>query len=278
MRILFFLLISFNSYAFTLNTNVNAHFDKEEVKIYVTSNSSCTNAGVTNTQLLDMAAQAADKFWNKVSTSHLRIKKGGVLQTSDTKYLSGILCVTDSDTSCDPNTSVPKATDILIACNSDTTKNFPSASYYALTVPNNFSNKKITGSVILINDSANSTFSTLSSEEMVNVLGHELGHAVGLGHTSDKAALMYYSQFSQRHRLAQDDIDGISFLYPNKLHGCSSIFGTIAVISDDDSTPPNGTFTFLSQLVFGMLAVFSLLIFTKKITSITFFHRQTASE
>lgn len=277
MRILLFLLFSLNSYAFTLNTNVNAHFDKEEVRIYVTSNSTCTNAGVSNTQLLNLAVRAADKFWNKVSTSHLRIKKGGILQTTDSKYISGILCVTDSDTSCDSSTSVPEATDILIACNSDTTKNFPSASYYALTVPNNFANKKIKGSVILINDSANSTFSSLSSEEMVNVLGHELGHAVGLGHTPDKAALMYYSEFSQRHRLGQDDIDGISFLYPNKLHGCNTIFGTINTDSKDDSNPPNGPFTFLSQLIFSMLAVISLLIFTKKITSMSFFHRQNVS-
>jgi hypothetical protein len=273
VKYLLLFFMTTHAFAFTLNTNINAGFDKEEVKVYVTSNSTCTNAGVTNSELLDIAVEAANKFWNKVPTSHLRIKKGGITSTTDNKFLSGILCVTDSDTSCDPNTSVPKVTNIVIACNSDTTKNFTSGSYFALTVPNNFANKKIKGSVILINDSANSAFDTLSRAEMVNVLAHELGHAVGLGHTPDKAALMYYTEFSQRHRLGQDDIDGISFLYPNKLHGCTSLFGTIDVI-DDQEPPTSGPFTFLGQLIFGMLATFGLLIFTKKITYLLQTHRQ----
>lgn len=253
-------------YAFTLNTNINANFDDSEVKIYVTSNSTCTNAGISNSELLSIAVDAANKFWNKVPSSYLRLKEGGTLSTTDSKFLSGILCVTDSDTSCDTATSVPKVTDIVIACNSDTTKNFTSSSYYALTVPNNFSSKKIKGSVILVNDSTNTQFDKLSREEMVNVIGHELGHAVGLGHTKDKAALMYYSEFFSRHRLGQDDIDGITYLYPNKLHGCSSIFGTINTIGNDSDFPPPSASSFIFQLIFGMLATFGLLIFTKNIT------------
>lgn len=270
------LLFTMNAYAFTLNTNINANFDDSEVKIYVTSNSTCTNAGISGSELLSIAVDAANKFWNRVPSSYLRLKEGGTLSTSDTKFLSGILCVTDSDTSCDSATSVPKVNDIVIACNSDTTKNFTSASYYALTVPNNFSNKKIKGSVILVNDSANTQFNKLSREEMVNVIGHELGHAVGLGHTKDKAALMYYSEFFSRHRLGQDDVDGITYLYPNKLHGCSGIFGTINTIGNDDNLPPPAALAFITQLIFGMLAIFGLLIFTKNITNILFRYRQEA--
>lgn len=265
-----------NAFGFTLNTNINANYDNTEVKIYVTSNSSCTNAGVTKEELLSIAIDAANKFWNKVPTSYLRIKEGGILATTDNKYLSGILCVQGADSSCATATSVPKATDIVIACNTDTTKNFTSSSYYALTVPNNFANKKIKGSVIIINDAADSAFDMLSREEMVNVLGHEIGHAVGLGHTKDKAALMYHSEFSSRHKLGQDDIDGITYLYPNKLHGCSGIFGTINNIDKNDILPPPGSFNFLSQLVIGMLGVFGLLIFTKNITYFIHRHRQKA--
>ena len=274
------LLISFlfmaQANAFTLNTNINANFDSTEVKIYVTENSSCTNAGISKTELLSIAMDAANKFWNKVPTSYLRLKEGGILSTTDTKFLSGILCVVDSDTSCDAATSVPKVKDIVIACNTDTTKNFTSPGYYGLTVPNNFKSKKIKGSVILINDSAGSAFDQLSREEMVNVLGHEIGHAVGLGHTNDKAALMYHTEFSDRHRLGQDDIDGITYLYPNKLHGCSGIFGTINTIDHDNILPPPGALSFLSQLVFGILAVFGLLIFTKNITYLVARYRQKA--
>lgn len=261
--------IASNSFAFTLNTNINANFDKDTVRVYVTSNSTCSNAGVSKSELLDIAMDAAHKFWNKVPTSYLRIKEGGILNTSDSKYTSGILCVTDTDTGCDAATSIPAATDIVIACNTDTTLNFTNSSLYALTVPNNFSSKKIKGSIIIINDSANTNFDQLSREEMVNVLGHELGHAIGIGHSKDKAALMYFSRFSQRHRLAQDDIDAVTYLYPNKLHGCSGIFGTISSKNNDDFWPPSAS-QFLFTLIFGMLAGLGVLnihkIFTGLIT------------
>lgn len=273
--LLLFFIITVNAHAFTLNTNIDANFDKEEVKLYVTSNSTCTNAGISAQELLDIAMDAANKFWNKVPTSYLRIKEGGILKTTDSKFISGILCVTDSETSCDPATSVPAVTDIVVACNTDTTKNFTSGVYYALTVPNNFSSKKIKGSVVLINDSSNTTFHTLSRDEMVNVLGHELGHAVGLGHTSDKAALMYYTQFSQRYRLGQDDLDGITYLYPNKLNGCSGLFGTISTLNkNDDDDFLGGSFSFLYQLIFGMLAITGAFIFTKKFTHLLLSRRQ----
>jgi len=252
MRYLALLLISINSYAFTLNTNIDANFDSKEVKIWVTSNSTCTSAGVTAQTILDMAVDAADKFWNRVPTSYLRIKSGGILQTTESKYLTGRLCVTDSVSVCDPTTSIPAADDIVIACNSNIADNFKSSSYYALTLPNNFSGKKIAGSVIIINDSSNSVFSTLSTDEMINVLGHEIGHAVGLGHTDDKAALMYHTEFSSRHRLGQDDVDGITYLYSNKLHGladCSGVFGTIDEVNNSKQSPLSFSLTFLAGIL-----------------------------
>lgn len=46
------------------------------------------------------------------------------------------------------------------------------------------------------------------------VAAHELGHALGMSHSSDAGALMYpiYS-FAQGFPLAEDDIDGIQALY-----------------------------------------------------------------
>ncbi len=46
------------------------------------------------------------------------------------------------------------------------------------------------------------------------VIGHENGHVVGLGHSNDPNALMYPSYLGARCDLGQDDIDGISSLYP----------------------------------------------------------------
>ena len=269
IRYIFIFLISLNSYAFTLNTNIDAGFDKREVKISVTSNSTCTNAGITANDLLDMANEAAEKFWNRVPTSYLRMKSGGILETADSKYQTGELCVTDSASVCDSATSIPKANDIVISCNSNTTDNFKSSSYLALSIPNNFSGNKISGSIIIINDSANSVFSTLSRDEMVNVLGHEIGHAIGLGHTDDKAALMYHTEFSKRHRLGQDDIDGVTYLYSNKLHGltdCSGIFG--GTINMDSSKEIKKSISFLLFMLIGFFITFIIRFLTR--TSLRF--------
>lgn len=43
---------------------------------------------------------------------------------------------------------------------------------------------------------------------------HELGHAVGLGHSSDPSAVMYAYYGGARCALSQDDLNGILSLYP----------------------------------------------------------------
>ena len=58
-------------------------------------------------------------------------------------------------------------------------------------------------------------------------MAHEIGHALGLGHSEDNEALMWSTNSGVLDRLSQDDIRGISYLYPNKLDGCSGILGTI---------------------------------------------------
>lgn len=236
------LLLSFNKLqAFTLNNNISAGFGHDTVKIYVTSNSTCSNAGVSKEELLDMAVQAANQYWNPVPSSRLIIERGGFYQTSNANFLTGELCVeTASNPSC-PGTAVPKVTDIVIACNNETTENFPGSGSgtqksLAISVPNNVQGRNIVGSVILINDTGSSLFGTLSRSDMVAVLAHEIGHAVGLGHSPYPKNLMYFATINRRDRLGQDDIDGLTYLYPMRYDGCG-LFGTIS--TRDSSNPSN---------------------------------------
>ncbi len=60
------------------------------------------------------------------------------------------------------------------------------------------------------------------------MIAHEIGHAIGLGHAEDKnnEALMFYKVVNLRRSLAQDDVDGLTYLYPVHFDGCG-VFGTI---------------------------------------------------
>jgi hypothetical protein len=51
--------------------------------------------------------------------------------------------------------------------------------------------------------------------DVESVVLHENGHALGLGHSSVNAAVMYTSYQAIRRDLHQDDMDGVVALYPN---------------------------------------------------------------
>jgi len=257
--LLTFLLCSFSAKAFFLNTSTGAAFDNE-VSIYVTSNSTCTNAGITKERLLEIAVQAAEKYWNRVPTANLTLKRGGILTTTDNLFLTGKLCATG----CNAATDVPAVNDIVIACNNNSVDNFPSSAYLALTAPNNLSSSKISGSVILINDTATTSFNTLSSAEVESVLAHEIGHAIGLGHTGKTEAMMYHLNNPDRKKLAKDDVDGVSYLYPNQFDGCKDILGLSLGLSDPKDPPSNNNFilSLFMGLSVGFLSLFGWIKFT----------------
>ncbi len=210
------LLLSATAQAWTLNNNFGAAFPKGRVKVFVDEGTVCPTNGVTYEELEGLVGPAINTYWNKVPTSSLRLDAAGFSPALSTINRGRLCSPTDDDCiaagEADPEGLIPAVNEIVIACNSNTL-NFGGGNVLAVTIPNKFSGKKIKGSVILINDTSG-TFGDLSRSDKIGVIAHEIGHALGLGHSDENASLMFYRTVAQRSRLGQDDVDGISFLYP----------------------------------------------------------------
>ncbi len=215
--------------AFTLNNNLALSFEQDTVNTYVASGF-CTNLGLSESEINDIVREAADRYWNTVSTSRLRIKAAG-LTTVSSAYKTDALCTT-SVPSCTVNSALQFTGGILVTCNNDTTSNFPTASLLAVTVPVAFAGKSILGSVLMINDTTSTPLKNKTRQEMVSLLAHEIGHAIGLGHSKVQDSLMYYLSIPERSGLGWDDVDGVTYLYPKEQPvSC----GTVAT-KDENST------------------------------------------
>ena len=90
---------------------------------------------------------------------------------------------------------------------------------------------------VLLNAEAgtNAEISKLGRPQLVITLAHELGHVLGLGHSQAKESLMFYSISDKTKTiLAQDDQDGLAFLYPrNEL--AAGTFGCAAAKNGEGS-------------------------------------------
>ncbi len=245
--IILFLLTIPLAQAFTLNNNFAASFKKNKVKVYVAGDSVCT--GITAQELERLISPSVDDFWNEVPTSRLRLKPSGFstpILTADINVArlcspTDSACISAAQTAGDP--ILPPVDGIVISCNSNA-NNFTGNSVIAVTVPNSFASKKIKGAVILINDNANIAgegLRALSHSDRIGVIAHEIGHAIGLGHAdeSEEEALMYFRVVDQRSSLGQDDIDGVTYLYPVKIDGCglfdSLVASTVVMKKKEDN-------------------------------------------
>ncbi len=248
MKLLLFFALFFTAtaQAWTLNNNFGAAFAKGRVKVFVDEGTVCPTNGVTYEELAGLVKPAIETYWNKVPTSSLRLDAAGFSPALST-INRGRLC-SPTDDPCiaageaDPDGLIPAVSEIVIACNSNS-QNFGGGNVLAVTIPNKFSGKKIKGSVILINDTSG-TFGDLSRSDKIGVIAHEIGHALGLGHSDESAALMFYRTVAQRSRLGQDDVDGISFLYPigGDLYGLSEDGLVSCATIDHGRSGPGGPF------------------------------------
>jgi hypothetical protein len=89
------------------------------------------------------------------------------------------------------------------------------------------------------------------------IIAHEVGHILGLGHSQDPAALMYYNAGGKAAlTLGQDDIDGISYLYPRNELGGDKMMGCALVATPRGAPPPPpGTMMILALLLMLPVAI-----------------------
>jgi hypothetical protein len=249
--ILFIILtISFiqSSFGFSFNNSVGAAFATDEVVVDVADN--CTNLGVTNAELLTIVQDSLDVYWNSVPTSKLVLRLGSLVTLSSAFYTEKMCTVSGS--SCEPNANLVISSGITISCNENSTDNFTSDSILGITLPNNITGSILVGSLMLINDRSTNSFQDKSREQMVGIIAHELGHAIGLGHSPVEDSLMYYTLVPVRDRLGFDDIDGVTYLYPkDQPFGC----GTIHTDQTTDKSIPNKKTTTATVFILSLLAI-----------------------
>lgn len=201
-----FLLLSTSAQSFTLvinNSNMKG-WNTDVLKFHLNLEN-CPDG-------IESLIDDAMAVWNSVPTSNIRIERGDY--TSETyeiqaagqgQLVPGIFCITDmAAVGEDPN-SIPGR-----------------AGSYA-TIDNHLSS----ASLILNTDpNGRANISRLDPTLVKVIIAHEIGHVLGLGHSEDKAALMYYDGTLKKHlALAPDDMHGISYLYPRNELGKDPLMG-----------------------------------------------------
>jgi len=236
---------SFTSSAWTLGNSNRLGFPLSNIVIKLSSNT-CVNAGFSASSMETLISDSINQFWAKVPTSSLELTTGGVL--------SGVDVSADDLTAAVPKTTLNT---IIVGCSSNATT-FASSS--TLAVGNISCSSAGCRGGVLLNDTASTKLNSLSRTTIIATFAHELGHALGLGHSSSETALMYYASFSGKTQvsLTQDDIDGISYLYPSekKIGGLAGACGTVDFKSSDDSDKPGGNGQFLLSILFGFAIIF----------------------
>jgi hypothetical protein len=219
-------------HAFTLISPHPHRFAANEVAVTV-ANNDCQNVGITKDDLLNIAHEAVENFWNRVTTSRIKFVKGSVTAPSAAD-MSSASNVSDFLVATPLNV-------IHVACVSNYYDTFSDSTLAVGGIASNDVH------YVFVNDQSGSAFANLSRQEMVSTLAHEIGHAIGLGHSSIPESLMYYASKKGRERVEWDDWDGIAYLYP--IDSLKESCGTIDLQNNDK----NG---FLLSGILGFLLVF----------------------
>lgn len=157
-------------------------------------------------------------IWNEVPSSNLKVGVGS--NTTSTTYGDPPTVICSTNFGADTHADVDAV---------------PGAGALSL------SGGRPVGGILILNaqPGANANIANYSAVKMKIILAHEIGHVMGLGHSEEPAALMYYDASSKVHlTLNQDDIDGITYLYPRSEVGGDVPLGCGSVAPPPGTIPP----------------------------------------
>jgi hypothetical protein len=106
---------------------------------------------------------------------------------------------------------------------------------------------RYSGLVLNAQPGALAELSQLAPGEVELIIGHEIGHVLGLGHSGDPDSLMYFQLNKDFLLVTQDDQDGISQLYPRNVLG--GALGCASVHQTQTKLPTTGLIAVLILLI-----------------------------
>ncbi|MDA8793522.1 M10 family metallopeptidase domain-containing protein [Bacteriovoracaceae bacterium] len=240
--------IIFNSFSYTF-IDKDDKFPDANINVYFGSNG-CS--GLSLSKMKSLTKKAAEDFWNKVSTSslYLDVKSSKSFDASSVTDINTILNNTSKNT-------------LMVICSEVMSTFEGDGRDTILGFANiNCSSSESCRGYLVLNGHAGGALDSSSTSQGIATVAHEIGHAIGIGHSPSKHNLMYYSISDKKQEwLGQDDIDAVTHLYPHdkEMQGLLGNCGTIKDINQNDDFPSSPTpYNFLLQ-VLSVFSLFSLL-------------------
>jgi hypothetical protein len=213
-KIVLFSLLLFCSQmqAFTLTQNNLRGFGAKKLKVSLNS----ANCPTTVESELDYAIE----LWNNVPGSRLELVKDAPNSIAINTLQNFVFTQT-----------------IIVACSTNFTTDSNGADLTTIGVGTSvmLNTGRLQKGFLLMNEEGGvGQYSTQTAAVRKFTMAHELGHVLGLGHSSVYEALMFSSVSEKEEaNLHQDDMDGIVYLYPidevedGMLYGCGRVDSNI---------------------------------------------------
>ncbi len=156
---------------------------------------------IPEAELIEILDRALDA-WNRSQDASLILVRGATSTPTTASQFGGGTATATPVLLCDPAFSANQGVDGNVV---------PAATRLAASA----GRIDYAGVVINAETGKAANIVNLTADQIEVTLAHELGHVLGLGHSSNQRALMFYSINAKTDAiLSEDDMDGIAFLYP----------------------------------------------------------------